>query len=497
MSSPTIEIDENAVAEALKALLLKGAAPSTGQAASAVDEDMNFASSAVRSDDEIKIGSSQYSRHLRSTVTLKEKLSIMKEATQGLDIKMSKIDYERLDENNSESQLESNVEVETFISKVGTHLLKFDMKKIFESFPVLEDTQNSESDRFRNKQTVNLLESWDSIGEDKRHRIKVIGETVEWMKKFASSTSSSFLEDMEWSHIMLMNSMDEDLQESVHATIEEKYPISQQGGPLTFAVMIDKVINLSEGAIEAMIKHLKEYDIKKCTGEDVEKVCRRFKYALKRLENNGSLSKDIVSGLFKTFQTTSVEDFNAMFSLWKRTIELEGKPKPHYSEILSKASVWYRNLKIAGDWNVQDVRTSDAAFAVGPANDVVCYECGQKGHKRPTCPQLQKRKQELTTGPTSRDRPVCNNPLRYEKKIGGKRLKWCGTCGGRRGTGKWNETHFTDEHVVGGLRGSNREPQMASADSRTPNVNLCGTTEDTPAGSFSAALAQAGSLAEN
>ncbi len=495
MSDPEINIDESAVAEALKALLLKGAISGANKT-NKVDDDMNFASSIIRSEDEIETGSSQYSRQLRSTVTLKEKLSIMKEATKGLDIKMSKIDYERLDENNSESQLESNVEVETFISKIGTHLMRYNMKKIFESFPILEDPLKSESDRFRNKLSVNLLESWDSIGDDKKYRIKSIGETIRWMKKFVSDSSSSFLEDMEWSHILLMNSMDEELQESVQATLEEKYPVSQQGGPLTFAIMIDKVINLSEGAIEAMIKHLKEYDIKNCSGEDVEKVCRRFKYALKRLENNGSLSKDIVSGLFKTFQTTSVEDFNAMFSLWKRTIELEGKAKPHYSEILNKASVWYRNLKIAGDWNIQDVRTSDAAFVVG-SSDVTCYKCGQKGHKRTSCPQLKQRRLELTAGPTSRDRPISRNPLRYEKKIGGKLLKWCGTCGGRRGTGKWNETHFTDEHVVGGPTRSAGQPQQTRAETRPANVNLCETTAESPADSFSAALAQASSLAEN
>ena len=494
MSSTDVNVDENAVAEAIKALLLRGAT-TTGSGVGTVDEDISFASAEVRSQDEIKTGASQYSRQLRSTVTLKEKLSIMKEATQGLSIKMSKIDYERLDENNSESQLESNVEVETFISKIGTHLLRYDMKKIFESFPILEDPQSSEGDRFRNKKTVNLLESWDSIGNDKRYKIKKIGETIEWMKKFASGSSASFLEDMEWSHILLMNSMDEGLHEAVHATIEEEYQVSQQGGPLTFAVMIDKVINLSEGAIEAMVKHLKEYDIKKCVGEDVEKVCRRFKYALKRLENNGSLSKDIISGLFKTFQTSSVEDFNSMFALWKRTIELEGKPKPHYTEILSKASTWYRNLKIAGDWNVQDVRTSDAAFVAGPSNEVVCYECGQKGHKRPNCPAFKQKKVALTTGPTSRDQPISRNPLRYEKTIGGKLLKWCGLCGGRRGTGKWNDTHFTDEHVTGGPGGSSRR-QAPASDSRTDST-FCAVTNNSPTDAFNAALAQASSLSEN
>ena len=408
---------------------------------------------------------------------------------------MSKIDYERLDDGASESQLESNVEVETFVSKISTHLLRYDMKKIFEAFPLLEDPLSSEADRFRSKKTVNLLESWDSLGDDKRYKIKSIGETIEWMKRFASGSSASFLEDIEWSHILLMNSMDENLQESVNATLEESFKVSEQGGPLTFAVMIDKVINLSEGAIEAMIQHLKGYEIRKTPGEDVERVCRRFKYALKRLDNNGSLTKDIVSGLFKTFQTTSVDDFNALFGLWKRTLELEGKKKPHYSEILAKASTWYRNLKIAGDWNIADVRTSDAAFVAGTSEDIVCYECGQKGHKRTTCPSLKQKRAALTTGPTSKDKPISTAPLRYEKMIGGKLLKWCAVCGGRRGTGKWNETHYTDEHIHGGPNGSSRKQFSQANNSRGA---LCATTTgDSPADAFTAALAQASSLSEN
>ena len=363
---------------------------------------MSFASSVVRSVAEIKVGSSQFSRQLRANVTLKEKLSIMKEATQGLDIKMSKIDYERLDKSSSEEQLENNVEVETFISKISTHLQRYDMKMIFEEFPILDPPHIEEADRFRNQKTVNLLTSWDNLGDDKVYKIKDIGETIEWMKKFAEGSSESFLEDMEWSNSFLLNSMDETLQESIHATLEEEYKLSEHGGPLTFALMIDKVINLTEGAIEAMTRHLKGYDISKVPGEDVERVFRRFRHALKRLENNGSLSKDVVTGLFKTFQTTTVDDFNAMFALWKRTIELEGKLKPPYTEILNKVSSWYKNMKIAGEWSMLEVTKSDAAFLSEQMDDIICYKCGEKGHKKPNCPVLKKERQALTSVTTGK-----------------------------------------------------------------------------------------------
>ena len=62
-----------------------------------------------------------------------------------------------------------------------------------------------------------------------------------------------------------MNAMDKALQELINVTIEQDFHLPEYGGPQTFAVMIDKVINLSEGAVEAMIWHIMSYDISKCT----------------------------------------------------------------------------------------------------------------------------------------------------------------------------------------------------------------------------------------
>lgn len=475
--------------------LLKAGLELKQESAVEVDDDMDFASTRVRSEEEIGEGKAQYSRKLRSSVTLKEKLSIMKEATTGLSVTISKIDYERLDENSNEEQFENNVEVETFISKMKTHLLRYDMKKIFEKFPVLEPktTPQEEPDRFKNKVTIDLLKSWDQVGEGKPIRLSVIGETISWMKAYASASSVSFLEDMEWSHMFLMNSMDDNLQESVHTTLENDYPSSEHGGPLTFAIMIDKVINLSEAAIEGMTKHLKEYKINKMPGEDIEKICRRFLFALRRLENNGSLTKDVVASLFKVFQTTSVNEFNAMFALWKRTIDLEGTKHLDYQTILNKAIVWYKNLKIAGEWTTFDVLKDGSAFKLAEGNDIVCHHCNEKGHKKPSCPLLANERKSLTTGPGRNDRPLSTNPLRFEKRFGEKTMKWCEHCGGRRRTGKWNQTHFSDEHIFG----RRSEAANLGASSQEPDERSVSQDNDGPGMSFAAALARASTRESN
>ena len=77
---------------------------------------------------------------MRAKLSVKEKLVMIKEATTGLETKMGKIDHETINGTNDE-QLENNVEVETFLYKMQKHLLKFDMAKIFEKFPILDELE--------------------------------------------------------------------------------------------------------------------------------------------------------------------------------------------------------------------------------------------------------------------------------------------------------------------------------------------------------------------
>lgn len=75
--------------------------------------------------------------------------------------------------------------------------------------------------------------------------------------------------------------MDKQLQESVYSSLTQDFGRVDIGGPLTFAILIEKVINLSESAIESMTNHVNNYNLQTVPGEDVEQVCRRLRFALK------------------------------------------------------------------------------------------------------------------------------------------------------------------------------------------------------------------------
>jgi len=383
---------------------------------------------------------------MRAKLSVKEKLAMIKEATTGLETNMVKIDHESINGNNDE-QLENNIEVETFLYKMEKHLLKFDMAKIFEKFPILDENEVG-ADRWNSKKTVNLLTAWDQIGAGKQITLNQIAESLEWMKLYATKASASFLDDIDWSHTFLLNSMDEDLQESVHMTLVKTYEVESMGGPLTFGIMIDKIINLSESAIEGMIAHIKQYEIKAVPGENVEKVCRRFQYALKRLENNGSLSRDLISSLFKVFQTTSVTEYNELFKLWKRSLDLTGSKRPTYQEMLDKAMEWYSNMMVAGEWKIVPLSTSSSFKSENRMNED---------------------RSAWTTPPDGTCKKISSNPDRFEKKIGSKKVKWCAKCGKRLSPGRWTTSHYSDEHV----------PRNKLSNDKTSIANLANNDEST------------------
>ena len=389
-----------------------------------INDELEFAAAPVRTLPEIRTSKAQFSRQMRSKLSVKEKLAMIKEATTGLETKMGKIDHESINGSNDE-QLENNVEVETFLYKMEKHLLKFDMAKIFEKFPILDEDETG-ANRWRSRKTVNLLTAWDQIGNGKQITLNQIAESLEWMKLYATEASASFLDDVEWSHTFLLNSMEEDLQESVHMTLIKNFRGECMGGPLTFAIMIDKIINLSEIAIEGMISHIKQYEIKSVPGENVEKICRRFQYALKRLENNGSLSRDLITALFKVFQTTTVTEYNELFKLWKRSLDLTGETRPTYQQILDKAMEWYSNMMVAGEWKIDPLSTSSTFKTENRTNND---------------------KSAWTTPPDGTCKKVSTNPDRFEKKIGSKKVKWCTKCGNRNLPGRWTTSHYSDEHV--------------------------------------------------
>ena len=261
-----------------------------------VKKKLTFSTIQVRKSEEVTLKpeiTKDQREHAR-VYSQKEYLSITEKATHGTSKKLSMVDYTKFTTaNNDELDIfQENEDVENFITNFEGHCIRFDMADLLREFPILERSTdpNDDSDRFRNGETWDLLNNWDQIGPYKKITIPNIAETIDWVVRYASVGCESYLTDLSWTHRYLMNSANDELHKQVAATLKNDFPQdSMHGGPLTFAVMIDKVIYLSSKAITAMRDSITSFDVKTLPGENIEILATRFLYALKCLHSNQSL----------------------------------------------------------------------------------------------------------------------------------------------------------------------------------------------------------------
>ena len=406
---------------------------STPSPATIVPDKPCFALAAVRNHDEIRATKPQFSRSWRVNASSKERQTFIEKVSQGASAKMNKVDFVKLNDKPSDNALfTTNVEVDTFISNFQRHCICYDVVYTLQNFPLLESPlfANDDSDRFRSGKTIDLFKNWDRIGPNKELTLSGIADTIQWLKRFTTEACQSYLDDMDWTHCHLLNSMEPDLSNSVISTLNHDFDAGQIGGPLTFAVMIDKCINLSENAIEALAKSIENFDIKTVPGENIETVVSRFKYAFKRLDNNNAVTTSLTKSLFKVFQTTSVSDFNELVNHWAKDVAINPNSRPDYSSILNEVHGFYKSILAEGDWNGLKDGVGGSAFF------------GDNANKSGSTPYL-------FGAPTDEDK-IKDSPLCYQRTIKGRPMKFCGKCIRSKLTkklGRWNTTHFTHEHT--------------------------------------------------
>ena len=430
-----------------------------------------FSRQVVRQKTEIERARPQVTKAQRETMNEKELLNLTKEATLGFQTKLTMIAYDKIGTDADSDMFESNEEIENFVTSFQHHCIRFDMIELLIKFPVLDlSPQVSDEARHDEGRTIDLLDKWDQIGASKKISLKTIATTITWIKQYCTSDSEPYLDDIDWQHRFLMNCMDSTLSDTVLSIFRNDYQVSTHGGPLTFAIMIDKCINVSPEAIKSLKSNIENYKLSNVAGENVELSCRRLRFGLKRLENNQALPHDITSTLLSVLKTSSVPQFTEWITHWENALLfIEHKDYPTYPTILAKAQDRYTSLCLTGAWT--GVNKESSAF-IGNDNANSSSSSGANApHKPPSSIEW--------SPPTAKDK-VCLNPERFERVIKGKLMKYCLRCF-RRGTnekGRWNTTHHTDGHLSYNDRqakDSSKDTNSKQQPSPTPTANLAST----------------------
>ena len=109
--------------------------------------------------------------------------------------------------------------------------------------------------------------------------------------------------------------------------------------------------------------------------------------AVDRLSLVHKLPDDIVGKLFDIFQTSSVKEFNSLFSAMKiqrrsdqRTLHVD-RFSPEV--IFETAQIAFMEFKEANKW---------IGFGQDQVAFFICFECGKEGHNAGKCPNKNKNK---------------------------------------------------------------------------------------------------------
>ena len=129
----------------------------------------------------------------------------------------------------------------------------------------------------------------------------------------------------------------------------------------------------------------------------MEQVVSLIRGATSRLENllddkgKTAIPEDFVDDLIDILQTTSVSEFNELFSHYSRSTKLTNfisgakKKKPSISHILKFAEEQYRILYSSGKWTGVQTKLEETAFTSNTnSTKYRCFNCGGN-HKLENC----------------------------------------------------------------------------------------------------------------
>lgn len=220
-----------------------------------------------------------------------------------------------------------------------------------------------------------------------------------------------------------------------------KYHPMQQGGPLMWSLILQKISSRTEQQLDYLKTKVKQLRISSLEGENVDKTVSLLDAALSTFKaastpTTNRIPQEWNKDLLTIFQTSSVSTFNSLFLKIQQDVrqaaDMEGvMPQwPDHEEIIRLASATYNRLKLSGEWDVPassqkkamvvEVRRPFKPNDNQPRPDPTCWNCGIKGHKLQQCPKpldqakIDKKRVEWKSNRRDRFNNNSNSNSRYQ-----------------------------------------------------------------------------------
>ena len=293
------------------------------------------------------------------------------------------------------NKLEDTYNLQTTISTLRDHHVKFDMHNVFEIVKYEDGSEHQPSG------TIDLYTDYPTV------TVEEVARSNQWYRTMVSGDQGTYVEqnlNITAEHLM------KSCQEKLLAKVKETYDMrsnEEQGGPLFFKLLMDTLQIHSKEAAEYLVTMVKNLKISNIDGENVSEMNSKIRGAINRLKNlkdeNGKshLPDDMPTTLLEVYQTSSVEDFNNDFAylrrhqmISKRSTVFGPFQKLSNEDLIQLAETTYANLVQRGLWNGVNTKANATQFVASKAKEAfanrlstfisksdfnkkkICFNCG-------------------------------------------------------------------------------------------------------------------------
>ena len=329
----------------------------------------------------------------RAKYDAEERAAFKKSATGYALSKSNKLSLIEVDSKNGTDPLKTIRNVKVQLNLLRTHVRDHDMHDVLENIVVPLDIQSSNK---TSSTTFNLFD------DHRRLDASMVAASNAWYNLWVDEPFIS--ENMTYTFTFLQNNTSEDLWNLCLEDYEEYHQVSK-GGPLMLFLILRRLQNSSENAMQNLCEQVKNLKIRDLPGENVDDACSLIKAAHAALQaasadDRNCVPDDFLGTVLKALQTTSVGKFNKIFSKIEEdvthTADRTGlRPNwPELKEVLTTAKNAYsRMCASTTGWHTSNSqrRRGLNATRTGSGLDPDCWNCGGK-HKVQDCTKARDEK---------------------------------------------------------------------------------------------------------
>ena len=266
----------------------------------------------------------------------------------------------------------------------------------------------------------------------------------------ASEGDAYDLNNLDWSESYLLNSITLELQNAIMNKISE----AEVGGPLLWMYIVQYVESNTATAHQALLDELKVLQVKAFPGENVKMCTEKLSTICCHLALADELPRNIGLLLCHVLTACSVDEFCLTFIPTRGEFDLDHKYKT-WEELITIADRCYQSLLDSQKWiKINPNKAAAALMAQGlkpRVVDVICHNCGKKGHYARNCcskvaMNVEAKSEQPSGAPTKKPKvdawklkpPTKDAP--HMQTVNDKQWFWCGKCS------HWTLSHLTANH---------------------------------------------------